>query len=89
MDQARRSRPDIIILNMNMLDQSGLTTLHQLRAVSATASIPVIFLTATAQSAFDRKHSEELGAFVGRGTVASGGSIPRGWSRLHRAKPLS
>lgn len=62
VEQARRFRPDIIILDMNMPDQSGLTTLQQLRADSRTASIPVVFLSASAQSAFDRKQAEDLGA---------------------------
>ena len=62
VEQARRFRPDIIILDMNMPDQSGLTTLQQLRAHPSTASIPVVFVTATAHSAFERKQAEELGA---------------------------
>ena len=64
VEQAHCSRPDIIILDMNMPDQSGLTTLRQLRADPGTASIPVIILTAAAQSAFDRKYAEEFGAFA-------------------------
>lgn len=62
VNQAHCSRPDIIILDMNMPDQSGLTTLHQLRADPGTASIPVIILTTAAQSAFERRYAEELGA---------------------------
>ena len=62
VEQARCSRPDIIILDMNMPDQSGLTTLHQLRADPGTASIPVIILTNAARSAFHRNYAEELGA---------------------------
>lgn len=62
VEQARRSRPDIIILDMNMPDQSGLTTLRQLRADPSTTSIPVIVLTATAHCAFDLNHAEKLGA---------------------------
>lgn len=62
VEQARHFRPDIIILEMNMPDQSGLTTLQQLRADSCTAAIPVIFLATTAHSAFEHKKGEELGA---------------------------
>jgi len=62
VEQARRFRPDIIVLDMNMPDQSGLTTLEQLRADPSTASIPVVFVTATAHSAFEQKQAEELGA---------------------------
>lgn len=62
VEQAHRSRPDIIILDMNMPDQSGLTTLQQLRADPCTASIPVVFLSATAHSRFEQQQAEELGA---------------------------
>ena len=61
VEQALRFRPDIIILDMNMPDQSGLTTLQQLRADPCTASIPVVFLTDNIHSEFDRKQAEELG----------------------------
>ena len=36
-------------------------TLQQLRADSDTASIPVVFLTATAHSSFDKSQAEGLG----------------------------
>lgn len=62
VEQAHCSRPDVIILDMNMPDQSGLTTLHQLHADPATASIPVIILTTAAQSVFERNYAEALGA---------------------------
>ena len=62
VEQARHFSPDIIILDMNMPDQSGLITLQQLRADPCTAQIPVVLLTDTAYSAFDRKQVEELGA---------------------------
>ena len=62
VEQARRFRPDIIILDRNMPDQSGLTTLEQLRADPSTASIPVVFVSAAAHSALERKQAEELGA---------------------------
>jgi len=64
VEQARRLRPDIIILDMHMPDQSGIVTLQQLRAHSCTASIPVVVLTATAQSPVDRSQAEELGVFA-------------------------
>lgn len=62
VDHARRFHPDIIILDMHMRDQSGIETLHQLRADPCTASIPVVFLTAAAESTFDRDQAEQLGA---------------------------
>ena len=61
VEQARRFRPDIIILDMNIPDQSGLTTSQQLRADPCTASIPVVFLTDNVHSEFDRKQAEKLG----------------------------
>jgi CheY-like chemotaxis protein len=59
---ARQCRPDIIILDMNMPDQSGIVTLEHLRNDPCTASIPVVFLTAGAQSAFHGNCAEQLGA---------------------------
>lgn len=61
VEQARRFRPDIIILDMDMPDQSGIVTLQQLRADPCTASIPVVLLSATAHSAFDKRKAEEFG----------------------------
>ena len=60
--QARRCRPDVILLDMNLPDQTGLTTLKQLRTETQTASIPVMFLSATAQSSSDRTLAEAAGA---------------------------
>jgi hypothetical protein len=54
--------PDAIILDMNMPDQNGLETLRQLREKPETALIPVLFLSAIAQSASDRSRGEALGA---------------------------
>jgi CheY-like chemotaxis protein len=59
---ARKHRPDAIILDMNLPDQSGLITLQQLRAQTDTALIPVVFLSAVAHSPSDRTRAEALGA---------------------------
>jgi len=59
--QARQHRPDIILLDMHMPDQSGIVTLQQLRSDSGTASIPVVFLTASAHSPVDRSLAQALG----------------------------
>lgn len=64
IEQARQFRPDIIILDMQMPDQSGIMTLQQLRADPCTASIPVVFLSATAHSSVDKRQAEELGVSV-------------------------
>jgi len=61
VEQARRLRPDIIVLDMHMPDQSGIVTLQRLRAHSCTASIPVVFLTASAHLPLDKCLTEELG----------------------------
>ena len=54
LNQACRFHPDAIVLDMNLPDQTGLITLKQLRAEPETASIPVVFLSAVAQSSSDR-----------------------------------
>lgn len=59
VELARQFRPDIIVLDMNMPDQSGLVTFQQLRDDPRTASIPVVFLSATA---FYTNQAEQLGA---------------------------
>jgi CheY-like chemotaxis protein len=62
VEGARRLRPDAIVLDMNLPDQTGVTTLKQLRGEIQTAFIPVVFLSATAQSPCDRSHAEAAGA---------------------------
>ncbi len=46
---AHRERPDLILLDVMMPHKDGLVTLAELQAHSATASIPVIMMTAKAQ----------------------------------------
>ncbi len=62
IQRAREHRPDAIVLDMNLPDQSGLVTLKQLRDAPETALIPVVFLSAEAQSPSDRTRAEALGA---------------------------
>ena len=62
VEQAHRYHPDAIVLDMNLPDQTGVATLKQLRAETDTALIPVLFLSSTSQSAFDRDQAEGLGA---------------------------
>ena len=64
VEQARRLRPNLIVLDMQMPDQSGIVTLQQLRAHSCTASIPVVFLTASAHLPLDKSQAEELGVYA-------------------------
>lgn len=46
---ARDAMPDLILLDVMMPGMDGPTTLKELRGCPATASIPVIFMTAKAQ----------------------------------------
>jgi len=46
LELAKRSRPDAILLDVMMPKQDGPDTLRALRGDEATATIPVIFLTA-------------------------------------------
>jgi CheY-like chemotaxis protein len=62
VEKAHQYHPDAVVLDMNLPDQSGLLTLKQLRSESDTAVIPVIFLSASAQSASDRDQAEAFGA---------------------------
>ena len=62
IEKARRHRPDAIVLDMNLPDQNGVATLKKLRANTETAAIPVLILSADAQSAFDKNSAEAFGA---------------------------
>lgn len=46
---AKDEKPDLILLDMMMPGMDGVKTLEALRADAATASIPVIFMTAKVQ----------------------------------------
>jgi two-component system OmpR family response regulator len=48
LQKAQDEKPDVILLDMMMPTMDGLETLAALRARPATASTPVIFLTAKA-----------------------------------------
>jgi CheY-like chemotaxis protein len=59
--RARAEHPDAILLDVMMPDMDGPSTLAQLQADPVTCDIPVVFLTAKAQSA-DRTRLGQLGA---------------------------
>lgn len=56
---AQAEQPDVILLDVMMPEMDGITTLQRLRANSATQSIPIILLTAKAQS-FEQQQLAEL-----------------------------
>lgn len=56
---AAEHRPDVILLDMMMPDMDGRTTLQRLKANPVTQDIPVILVTAKAQTA-DRANFTEL-----------------------------
>jgi len=58
---ARDQQPDAILLDVMMPDLDGPATLAELQADPATRNIPVLFLTAKAQTA-ERTRLAELGA---------------------------
>ena len=58
--RAEEELPDAILLDVMMPDMDGPTTFRRLRDNPATAAIPVILLTARAQSG-DRERLEGLG----------------------------
>ena len=60
IEAARARRPDAILLDVMMPEMDGPTTFHHLRSDAATAAIPVILLTAKAQSS-DRSRFMDLG----------------------------
>ena len=62
LEQARRSpRPDLVLLDLMLPDRSGLDVCRELRRDPATASIPVVMLTARGGEV-DRVVGFELGA---------------------------
>ncbi len=61
LEEARETLPDVILLDVMMPGLDGTTTLAKLREDPATASIPVIFLTAKVQS-HEIERYQELGA---------------------------
>jgi CheY-like chemotaxis protein len=58
--KAEEYQPDAILLDVMMPDMDGIMTFQELQANSATASIPVIFLTAKIQAS-DRRRYAQMG----------------------------
>lgn len=66
IELAKKAVPDAILLDVMMPEQDGPATLRLLRSNAVTAQIPVIFLTAKAQS-IERERLQAIGAV---GTLA-------------------
>jgi CheY-like chemotaxis protein len=60
IDTAERELPDAILLDVMMPEMDGIATFKALQSNPITAGIPVIFLTAKAQTA-ERRQFNDLG----------------------------
>jgi CheY-like chemotaxis protein len=60
IDTAQKELPDAILLDVMMPEMDGIATFKALQANPITAKIPVIFLTAKAQTA-ERRQFNDLG----------------------------
>jgi two-component system OmpR family response regulator len=60
LDQARKAKPDLVLLDVMMPEVDGWTVARELAADERTRDIPVVFLTARADPA-DRRLGEQLG----------------------------
>ncbi len=61
--RAREWGPDVIVLDVHMPEMDGFAVVEQLKRDSATAAIPVIFLTATSQTDDLLVRGLDLGAY--------------------------
>ena len=61
LQRARRDRPDVVVLDIMMPKMDGLEVVRALKADPDTASIPVLLLSAKAQSA-DLRAGDDAGA---------------------------
>ena len=55
LDLARTHRPDLVLMDIQLPDMSGLEAVRQLKSDGQTQSIPVIAVTAFAMSGDERK----------------------------------
>lgn len=61
IEKAQGFKPDLILLDVMMPEMNGPSTLAELRKLDATATIPVIFMTAKIQPQ-EIKYYKDLGA---------------------------
>lgn len=59
--QARKLRPDVVVLDINLPGGDGFTVAERLQQMVQSSAIPVIFITASKQSGL-RERAEALGA---------------------------
>ena len=79
IDIALAEQPDVILLDVMMPEMDGIATFKALKQQSKTQSIPVIFLTAKAQTA-DRQQFQATGV---------SGVITKPFNSLHLAEQIS
>jgi DNA-binding response OmpR family regulator len=60
LELAKRERPDLVLLDVMMPDVDGWTVARELADDERTREIPIVFLTARAESA-DRRMGQQLG----------------------------
>lgn len=63
IDTAIRERPEVILLDVKMPGMDGFEVCSRLQALSETASIPIIFVTANYTEEQDVLHGLEIGAY--------------------------
>jgi CheY-like chemotaxis protein len=61
IELAKSLRPDAVVLDVNLPDFDGFEVCRRLKADPATASIPVVFLSATYHNAHARERGIEAG----------------------------
>lgn len=61
ISQARKVKPDVILLDIGLPGGDGFTVAERLQALNATAVTPMIFITASKQSGL-RERAMEMGA---------------------------
>ena len=65
LESLKESLPDVLFLDLQMPDMTGLEVLEQIRANEQTAKIPVIMLSANSDSAaINKDHQAQASAYV-------------------------
>ena len=64
--KVRESKPDIILLDVQMPGKDGFDVFAELKSDETTADIPVVMLTGVADKTGLRFSSDEMGEFLGK-----------------------